>query len=37
LDEAALKAAKECIFKPAIHDKKPVKVKFNIPYSFMLK
>ena len=37
LDEAALKAAKQCKFEPGILEGKPVKVKFNIPFKFMLK
>ncbi len=37
LDEAALKAAKECNFKPAKQRDKFVKVKMNIPFKFSLK
>lgn len=37
LDEAALKAAKLCNFKPAKQRDKFVKVKMNIPFKFSLK
>ena len=36
LDEAALAAAKECIFKPAIQNKNPVAVWVAIPFNFHL-
>ena len=34
LDEAALIAAKKCLFKPAINNGNFVKVKMNIPFNF---
>jgi len=37
LDDAALKAAKKCTFKPAKQRLKPVKVWMKIPYKFKLK
>lgn len=37
LDEAALIAAKKCVFKPAKQRDKFVKVKMNIPFKFKLK
>ncbi|MEJ2055699.1 MAG: energy transducer TonB, partial [Calditrichaceae bacterium] len=37
LDEAALKAAKKCTFKPAKQRDKTVRVKMNIPFHFRLK
>ena len=37
LDEAALMAAKKCVFKPAKQRDKFVKVKMNIPFKFKLK
>jgi protein TonB len=37
LDDAALKAAKKCKFKPAKQRDKFVKVKMNIPFNFKLK
>jgi protein TonB len=37
LDDAALKAAKKCIFKPAKQRDKFVKVKMNIPFNFKLR
>lgn len=37
LDDAALKAAKKCKFKPAKQRDKFVKVKMNIPFQFKLK
>jgi protein TonB len=36
LDEAALAAAKECTFKPAIQNKNPVAVWVAIPFNFHL-
>ena len=36
LDEAALKAAKKCIFKPAKQRDKLVKVWMSIPFKFKL-
>jgi TonB family protein len=36
LDEAALAAAKECVFKPAIQNKNPVAVWVAIPFNFHL-
>ncbi|MCD6375624.1 MAG: energy transducer TonB [Caldisericaceae bacterium] len=37
LDEAALAAARKCIFKPAKQRDKYVRVKMNIPFHFKLK
>ncbi|NOX88921.1 MAG: energy transducer TonB [Calditrichaeota bacterium] len=37
LDEAALRAAKKCTFKPAKQRDKFVRVKMNIPFRFKLK
>lgn len=37
LDEAALMAARKCVFKPAKQRDKFVKVKMNIPFKFKLK
>lgn len=37
LDEAALIAARKCVFKPAKQRDKFVKVKMNIPFKFKLK
>jgi len=36
LDEAAIAAAKECVFKPAIQNKNPVAVWVAIPFNFHL-
>jgi len=37
LDDAALMAARQCVFKPAKQRDKFVKVKMNIPFKFKLK
>ncbi len=37
LDEAALEAARKCVFKPAKQRDKYVRVKMNIPFHFKLK
>jgi protein TonB len=37
LDEAALTAARKCIFKPAKQRDKYVKVKMNVPFDFKLR
>jgi protein TonB len=37
LDDAALAAAKKCVFKPAKQRDKFVKVKLNIPFNFQLR
>jgi len=37
LDEAAIKAASKCTFKPAKKDGKCVQVRMKIPYKFKLK
>ena len=35
LDEAALKSARLSRFKPAKHNKRPIKSYFNLPYTFV--
>ena len=35
LDEAALQAARQCRFEPAIQNNRRVKSYFNIPYTFV--
>jgi len=37
LDKAALQAARQCRFEPAIQNKRRVKSYFNIPYTFVSK